>query len=168
MKVEVSFGIIALALEKTPHPTTTGFLVLLIKQKSGNHWTLTKGHPEAGETAMESALRELQEETALTPERILFEGKQFSNNYKFQKRSRKRDGDDEGEGEGDGWVDKTNHFFVGLVGQDMMDRVVVQESEVEEYKWVRLKDAPDHVTFPTDKQVLLAVISELELNHNKL
>lgn len=163
MKVEVSFGIIALALEKTIHAgVRPGFLVLLIKQKSGNHWTLTKGHPEAGETAMESALRELKEETALTPERILFQGKQFSNNYKFQKSSRNRDGD-----HGDGWVDKTNHFFVGLIGQDMVDRVVVQESEVEEYKWIRLKDAPDHVTFPTDKQVLLSVLEETE-KENKL
>ena len=42
------------------------FLFLLLKHKNGNHWSLAKGHTEPGETEVQTALREIEEETGLT------------------------------------------------------------------------------------------------------
>lgn len=38
---------------------------LLVKHVNGNHWSLAKGHSEAGETEVQTALREIDEETGL-------------------------------------------------------------------------------------------------------
>lgn len=38
---------------------------LLIKHKNGGHWSFPKGHMEAGETEVETAVREISEETGL-------------------------------------------------------------------------------------------------------
>lgn len=38
---------------------------LLLKHTNGNHWSLAKGHTEAGETEVQTALREIDEETGL-------------------------------------------------------------------------------------------------------
>lgn len=38
---------------------------LLIKHKNGGHWSFPKGHMEAGETEIETAVREILEETGL-------------------------------------------------------------------------------------------------------
>ena len=39
--------------------------ILLLKHRCGGHWSFPKGHMEAGETEMETALREIREETGL-------------------------------------------------------------------------------------------------------
>jgi 8-oxo-dGTP pyrophosphatase MutT (NUDIX family) len=38
---------------------------LLLKHTSGNHWSLAKGHAEPGESEVQTALREIKEETGL-------------------------------------------------------------------------------------------------------
>ncbi len=40
-------------------------LVLLIKHRNGGHWAFPKGHVEKGETEIETATREILEETGL-------------------------------------------------------------------------------------------------------
>ncbi len=40
-------------------------LYLLLKHTNGNHWSLAKGHTEPGETEVQTALREIEEETRL-------------------------------------------------------------------------------------------------------
>ena len=44
------------------------YLFLILKHKSGNHWSLAKGHTEPGETETQTALREITEETGLAVE----------------------------------------------------------------------------------------------------
>ncbi len=39
--------------------------VLLIKHANGGHWSFPKGHVERGETELQTAIREIQEETGL-------------------------------------------------------------------------------------------------------
>jgi len=39
---------------------------LLLKHTNGNHWSLAKGHVEAGESEVQTALREIDEETGLS------------------------------------------------------------------------------------------------------
>jgi 8-oxo-dGTP pyrophosphatase MutT (NUDIX family) len=40
-------------------------LFLLLKHTNGNHWSLSKGHTELGESEMQTAIREIDEETGL-------------------------------------------------------------------------------------------------------
>lgn len=40
-------------------------LFLILKHASGNHWSLAKGHMEPQETEVQTALREIDEETGL-------------------------------------------------------------------------------------------------------
>ncbi|KAJ3267929.1 hypothetical protein HDV01_003715, partial [Terramyces sp. JEL0728] len=77
---------------------------------------------------------------------ILLDGKLFSNKYEFARR--------------DFLVEKENHFFVGKT--DDISGFKVQEEEVEDYKWVSLKESVDFVTFETDRQVLVDIINELK------
>jgi 8-oxo-dGTP pyrophosphatase MutT (NUDIX family) len=39
---------------------------LLLKHVNGNHWSLAKGHTEPGESEVQTALREIDEETGLS------------------------------------------------------------------------------------------------------
>ena len=39
--------------------------LLLIKHANGGHWSFPKGHVEAGETEVETAIREIREETGI-------------------------------------------------------------------------------------------------------
>ena len=39
--------------------------LLLIKHRFGGHWSFPKGHVEAGETEVETAMREIKEETGV-------------------------------------------------------------------------------------------------------
>ena len=60
MKSEKSCGAIVLS------PDNTNRKVLLIKHENGGHWAFPKGHVEEGETEVETALREIKEETGLS------------------------------------------------------------------------------------------------------
>jgi 8-oxo-dGTP pyrophosphatase MutT (NUDIX family) len=40
-------------------------LFLLLKHTNGNHWSLAKGHTEPGESEIQTAVREIDEETGL-------------------------------------------------------------------------------------------------------
>jgi bis(5'-nucleosidyl)-tetraphosphatase len=59
MKSEKSCGAIVLS------PGHTNRKVLLIKHENGGHWAFPKGHVENDETEVETALREIKEETGL-------------------------------------------------------------------------------------------------------
>jgi len=65
VNIEKSYGCIPLK------KGADGYQVFLVKLSSGNHWGFPKGHMEKNETPIETAKRELFEETNLTVESIL-------------------------------------------------------------------------------------------------
>ena len=66
MKIEEkSYGIIPLRQESGV------WQVLLILHQGGRHWAFPKGHGDPGETALDSARRELKEETGLDIQELL-------------------------------------------------------------------------------------------------
>ncbi len=129
MRKETSFGVIPVRLEKGE------WRVLLINDHEGNYWSFPKGHSEAGETAEQTASRELQEETGLTLVKKLTD-KTFQEAYQFFWQHQK--------------IEKTVTYFLA----EVTGEIKIQQGEVLECHWFRLPDAEKRITFPESRSVL--------------
>ena len=106
--------------------------LLLVKHRFGGHWSFPKGHVEEGETEVETALREVHEETGLTIQ--LEDG--FRQSVEYYPRPNIR---------------KQVVYFLGYADDDRTRR---QEEEISEIRWVPLKSAHREVTFRNDKNLI--------------
>ena len=106
--------------------------LLLLKHRFGGHWSFPKGHVEEGETELETALREVHEETGLTIQ--LEDG--FRQSVEYYPRPNIR---------------KQVVYFLGYADDDRTRR---QEEEISEIRWVPLKSAHREVTFRNDKNLI--------------
>ena len=106
--------------------------LLLLKHRFGGHWSFPKGHVENGETEVETALREVREETGLAI--ALEEG--FRQSVEYYPRPNIR---------------KQVVYFLGCAGEGRTHR---QEEEISEIRWVPLKSAHREVTFRNDKNLI--------------
>ena len=106
--------------------------LLLLKHRFGGHWSFPKGHVEEGETEVETALREVHEETGLTIQ--LEDGVRQSVEYYPRPNIRKQ-----------------VVYFLGYADDDRTRR---QEEEISEIRWVPLKSAHREVTFRNDKNLI--------------
>lgn len=97
--------------------------LLLVLQHHAGHWGLPKGHAEAHETPLETAQRELAEETGLT-DVSWAEGVQFSHRYDFTW--------------GESICHKTVTYFPAYVREAS---VTPEPAEIRDYAWVSLDQA---------------------------
>ena len=105
---------------------------LIIKHKNGDHWGFPKGHVEQGESEEETAIREVYEETGIKIE--ITSG--FIHRMKYSPKV--------------GTL-KEVVYFIGA----SRDKVVIcQESEIEDFKWLNLRDAIDNVTHENSRKLL--------------
>lgn len=112
--------------------------VLLIQQVAG-HWGFPKGHVEEGETEVETAIREIKEETNLDVE--INETKRFVERYSPAV-----------------GVEKDVVFFVAKkTGGD----IKVQEEEVKATEWLYPNEAMERLTYETSKNILRKVMAEI-------
>lgn len=109
-------------------------LYLLLKHRSGNHWSLAKGHGEAGETDRQTARREVFEETGLVIEPK--EGFQHTITYT------PRPG--------------TTKDVVYFVAKAKRKKLILQDEEILNGVWLDLEDALKLCTHPSTQSVLLA------------
>ncbi len=100
---------------------------------------MPKGHPEGNETPLESAKRELFEETGLSVVR-LFSEESLVESYEFSSRGRP--------------IRKTVNYFVAEVAGD----VRIQREELTAGKWVELPKVHDVVTYAQMKALLQKVV----------
>lgn len=119
---EESFGIIPLKQEGKE------WSFFLILHKNGNHWGFPKGKREVEETPLESAARELFEETGLKIERLLTDVPIFEK-YIFSRKGKQ--------------VEKSVTYFPALVSGE----VLLQEQEVREGGWFPYEQALKRLTF---------------------
>ena len=135
---DASFGIVPI------HSDNGTTRYLLVHQKKG-HWGFPKGHADPGETAPQTALRELAEETGVTDCRLV-ESPEFVERYTFINKKGKR-------------VDKTVTFFIGHV--DDPD-VTVQPEEVQDFAWLTADEAKARLTFPEARELFGRVLAHLD------
>jgi len=136
-KADKSFGIIPIKR------VADQWQVLLIHQfsKIGNnsYWVFPKGHAEGDETPLQSASRELFEETGLKAEKII-QDPVFSLAYSFQ-----FDGVQ---------IEKTVDYYIGVITDDT---VVIQTEEVKEAGWYSLEEAKERLDYSDTKKMLFEV-----------
>ncbi|HVR88069.1 MAG TPA: NUDIX hydrolase [Candidatus Limnocylindria bacterium] len=111
-----------------------GVEVALLGRTNDGSWVLPKGTPAEGETAEETALREVREETGLE---VRIQVPIGSMSYSFAATGLR--------------VHKTVHFFLmEPVGGD----ISLHDAEYDEVRWVRVADARRMLSFDTYRDVL--------------
>lgn len=105
---------------------------LLIKNKRSNNWGFPKGHMEQGETPVETACREVLEETGLHINVI--DGFRCESQYKIGST-----------------VEKRVDVFLATTKDT---QTVIQKEEIEDYIWLRYADALETLKFENDKSIL--------------
>jgi len=137
---EESFGIIPLKYEEDH------WSLFIILHAQGNHWGFPKGHPEEGEKPLESAVRELEEETGLKVQKLLSEDP-FVEHYTFHRKGNK--------------VEKTASYFPAIVS----GALILQPEEIRDGKWLTFEEADKQLTFPEARSIckkLPAILSQYE------
>ena len=127
VKHEKSCGAIVYKFEKDGQPK-----ILLVKHRYGGHWAFPKGHVEAGESEVETAHREIWEETGLKVR--LQEGFRESGEYSPKPN-----------------VMKEVIYFLGEVVSGTEHR---QEKEISELKWLSIEEAERQVTHDNNRKLI--------------
>ena len=117
-----------------------GDKVLVIQQVKG-HWGFPKGHVEEGETEVETAMREIKEETNIDVE--------INENYRYIERYSPEEN-----------VEKDVVFFVA---KKIGGEIKVQEEEVKATEWLSPREAVERVTYESSKRIMNDVIRDLKL-----
>ncbi|MFT7327895.1 MAG: bis(5'-nucleosidyl)-tetraphosphatase [Crocinitomicaceae bacterium] len=118
MRYRVSCGVIPV------HINTNGKIRFLLVQGHGDYWGFPKGHKEGNETHLQTAIRELQEETQLVADSF-FGNTIFTERYRIPK---KRGSD----------IIKKVIYFIGIISDT---RVVRQTTELKNHGWFSFEDA---------------------------
>lgn len=129
-----------------PTREVDGVREFLLVQHNAGHWAFPKGHPEADETPIETARRELREETGLTDIELL-ESPAFEEAYSFTKKSGTV-------------VEKTVTYYLGKLS-DSADEVIVQEEEVQAFAWDDADATMQRLSFAEGRRLFAEVLSYL-------
>ena len=114
--------------------------VLLVYEKNMNFWGFPKGHMEKGENEIETALREVKEEVGLDVE--IDNEKRYVLNYNVRNE-----------------IDKTTVLYVA---SPKNEKIVMQESEIEDAKWCDFEEALNTLTFDNSREMFKNVIEDLK------
>ena len=113
--------------------------ILLIHHNVG-HWGFPKGHVEEGETEVQTAIREVKEETNIDVE--------VNEEYRYSiKYSPKQD------------VIKEVIYFLA---KNISDERQAQLEEVSEVKWFSMNDAIEKITYDNSREILIQLKKDLE------
>jgi bis(5'-nucleosidyl)-tetraphosphatase len=105
---------------------------LVIQHTNGGHWGFPKGHPEAGETERETALREVHEETGL---HVGFRPRFYERIYYLTGKGRRKE-------------------VVYFLARVRRPRVRLQPSELSAYQWLDFWETRETLTYENTKLLL--------------
>jgi bis(5'-nucleosidyl)-tetraphosphatase len=134
-QTEASFGLIPVARRDDVNQ------FLLIQHQAG-HWGFPKGHAEPGETPLETACREFEEETGIRDYEVN-ESLPLVEVYRFVKAQKNKT---------QKTIEKTVTYFVAWV-QSMQVRP--QEKEIQDYLWLPYEAALAQISFEQSQQLLV-------------
>lgn len=106
--------------------------ILLIKHINSGHWSFPKGHVESGETEVQTARREIKEETGID---VLVDPT-FRELVTY---SPKKD---------------TQKVVVYFIAKAKSGPLVPQENEIAEAKWVEINLAADMLAYDNDRCIV--------------
>jgi ADP-ribose pyrophosphatase YjhB (NUDIX family) len=112
------------------------------REKDGQTWTLPKGTPIPGETLEETALREVREETGLT---VRIVSPLDVIRYTFVQRGTR--------------IHKTVHYFMMEATGGGLE---AHDHEFEEVRWIAFEEAPELLSFETERSLVGLAASRLE------
>jgi 8-oxo-dGTP pyrophosphatase MutT (NUDIX family) len=133
MKKVESFGIVPIKREDDM------WKVLLILHREGNHWGFPKGKANPGEEPLETACRELKEETNLSVVEILHMHA-FSEHYQFRRKKEQ--------------IFKTAHYYPATVEGELK----CQEEEIRDARWLTFEEALAQLSFRQARHILRETI----------
>lgn len=128
-----SYGVIPIFKDKDD------FYILLVKNTKGGHWGLPKGTPEKDEKYIDTAKRELFEETGIKDIKIKMEPT-FEEKYDFEQNGTA--------------YSKTNTYYLGFVNEMTEGN---QLDEIDELKWVKIDEVQSTLT----RQSAIDVVKKL-------
>ena len=128
MKYEKSCGAVIIEDEK-----------ILVLQQVAGHWGFPKGHVEEGETEVETAKREIKEETNLDVE--------INENYRYTEKYSPAEG-----------VEKEVVYFIA---KKIGGEIKVQVEEVKDIGWFTYGEAMDRLTYQNSKNILKKIWEDL-------
>ena len=132
--------------------TESDLLFLLIQHQAG-HWAFPKGHADPGESALETAKRELEEETGIRDYEVL-EEPSFVEHYSFVQESVPSSVKHYAFAKEGELIEKTVTYFVAFVNSM---EVVLQAEEVQNYAWSSFDEAINLITFDGNRGILREV-----------
>ena len=106
--------------------------ILLIKHVNSGHWSFPKGHVEANETEVETALREIKEETGID---VIIDPTFRETVTYFPRKD-------------------TQKVVVYFIAKAKNFDYVRQEEEIAEIKWVDVGYATSVLTYENDKSIV--------------
>jgi bis(5'-nucleosidyl)-tetraphosphatase len=130
MKKDTSIGIII--FRKTKKTIT----YLIIKHSKG-HWAFPKGHRNIGEKAIDTALREIYEETGINKINLVSPKIMLREHYII------KDNKDH--------ILKTVQYFIAKTSQR---KVKIDGKEIVDYRWCPFDEAIELITFSEAKKIL--------------
>lgn len=116
-------------------PRSLKFLIL--KHKKG-HWSFAKGHKDKGETAIETAKRELHEEAGIENVEFLSKKILVGENYIFLNKNNEK-------------VRKSVDYFIA---KSKTKKVKIDNKEIVNYKWCTVPAAEKVITFKESRKTL--------------
>lgn len=134
IKEERSAGVVLYRIDK--NDDNHGKRLYLVLKYAGGHWDFAKGKKESGESDLQTALREVREETGIADVSIR-DGFQREIKYEFI------------EGTG-AMVHKSVIFFLGRTHA----KDVTLSNEHQDYAWYEYDDASFTVTYPSARGIL--------------
>ena len=114
--------------------------VLLVYEKNRNFWGFPKGHMEADENEIETALREVKEEVGLDVE--IDKERRYILNYVIRNE-----------------IDKTTVLYLAKAKNE---EIIMQESEIENIRWCSFEEALNTLTFDNWKEMFKKVIDDIK------
>ena len=106
--------------------------ILLIKHVNSGHWSFPKGHVEGEETEIETALREIKEETGID---VIIDPS-FRETVSYSPRK------------------ETQKVVVYFIGKAKNFEFVPQEEEIAQVRWVDIGHATSILTYENDKTIV--------------